>query len=168
MKAASEGLHRVSLAVTGVLGVPAANDNATLTPETILKMVNALPPATGIALDGPGRALKEGESVTLTAAIIPSDAKPDGLTWTVSKAEGQGAVDDLLLEDHGDGTATVTLKKQYKDGASYVVTVRSAGGLSATVTVWGEALGAEPNVPGFVPIGAILPGGAKRIGRAHV
>ena len=55
----------------------------------------------------------------------------------------------------------MTLKKQYKDGASYVVTVRSAGGLSATVTVWGEALGAEPNVPGFVPIGAMLPGGAE-------
>ena len=27
------------------------------------------------------------------------------LTWAVTKAEGQGAVDDLLLEDHGDGTA---------------------------------------------------------------
>lgn len=161
VKAASEGLHRVSLAVTGVLGVPAASDDAALTPGAVLKVVNALPPAAGIALGGPGRALKEGESVALTATIVPSDAKPEVLTWTVAKAEGQGAVDDLLLEDHGGGAATVTLKKQYKDGASYVVMVRSAGGLSATVTVWGEALGAEPNVPGFVPIGAILPGGAE-------
>ena len=161
VKAASEGLHRVSLAVTGVLGVPAASDDAALTPGAVLKVVSALPPATRIALGGPARALKEGESVTLTAAIVPSDAKPEVLTWAVTKAEGQGAVDDLLLEDHGNGTATVTLKQQYKDGASYGVTVRSAGGLSATVTVWGEALGAEPNVPGFVPIGAMLPGGAE-------
>ena len=57
------------------------------------------------------------------------------MTWIVEKAEGQGAVDDLLLEDHGDGTAAVTLKKQYKDGASYGVTVQSASGLSATTTV---------------------------------
>ena len=162
VKATSEGLHRVSLAVTGVLGVPVASDDAALTPGAVLKVVNAIPPATGIALGGPGRALKEGERVTLTATIIPADAKPEALTWAVAKAEGQGAsVDDLLLEDHGDGTATVTLKKQYKDGASYGVTVQSTGGLSATVTVWGEALGAEPNVPGFVPIGAMLPGGAE-------
>lgn len=161
VKAASEGLYRVSLAVTGVLGVPVASDDAALTPAAVLKVVNAIPPATGIALGGPGHALKEGESVTLTATIIPSDAKPEVLSWTVAKVEGQGAVDDLLLEDHGDGTATVTLKKQYKDGASYGVTVQAAGGLSATVTVWGEALGAEPNVPGFVPIGAMLPGGAE-------
>ena len=162
VKATSEGLYRVSLAVTGVLGVPVASDDAALTPGAVLKVVNAIPPATGIALGGPGRALKEGERVTLTATIIPADAKPEALTWAVAKAEGQGAsVDDLLLEDHEDGTATVTLKKQYKDGASYGVTVQSAGGLSATVTVWGEALGAEPNVPGFVPIGAMLPGGAE-------
>lgn len=162
VKATSEGLYRVSLAVTGVLGVPVASDDAALTPGAVLKVVNTIPPATGIALGGPGRALKEGERVTLTATIIPADAKPEALTWAVAKAEGQGAsVDDLLLEDHEDGTATVTLKKQYKDGASYGVTVQSAGGLSATVTVWGEALGAEPNVPGFVPIGAMLPGGAE-------
>ncbi|CAM1381709.1 hypothetical protein FF3_02463 [Fretibacterium fastidiosum] len=161
VKAVSEGYHALSLSVTGVLGVPAASDDAALTPGAVLKVVNALPPATGIALGGPGHALKEGEVATLTAAIVPTDAKPEGLTWTVAKAEGQGAVDDLLLEDHGDGTAAVTLKKQYKDGASYGITVQSAGGLSAAVTVWGEALGAEPNVPGFVPIGAMLPGGAE-------
>ena len=161
VKAASEGLHRLALAVTGVLGVPVASDDAALMPEAVLKVVNVLPPATRIALGGPSHALKEGESVTLTAAIVPSDAKPEVLTWAVTKAEGQGAVDDLLLEDHGDGTAAVTLKKQYKDGASYGVTVQSASGLSATTTVWGEALGAEPNVPGFVPIGAMLPGGAE-------
>ena len=98
VKAASEGLHRVSLAVTGVLGVPAASDDAALTPGAVLKVVNALPPAAGIALGGPGRVLKEGESVTLTATIVPADAKPEALTWIVEKAEGQGAVDDLLLE----------------------------------------------------------------------
>ncbi|RRD63223.1 Synerg-CTERM sorting domain-containing protein [Fretibacterium sp. OH1220_COT-178] len=164
VKAASEGLYRISLAVTGALGVPVASDDAALTPGAVLKVVNALPPVTGIALGAPNHALKEGESVTLTASTIPLDAQPTVLSWSVTKAEGQGAsVEDLLLEDHGNGTAAVTLKKQYKDGASYVVTVRSAGGQSAVAaaTVWGEALGAEPNMPGFVPIGVMLPGGAE-------
>ena len=119
VKADGKGFYRVSLEASGVLGVPAVG-GVPLSPAAVLKVVDALPPVTGIALEGPSQALMEGEEAVITSYLTPSDAKPEALRWSVSKAEGNGAsVEDLLLRDHGDGKATVTLRKQRKGGASY-------------------------------------------------
>ena len=64
VKADGKGFYRVSLEASGVLGVPAVG-GVPLSPAAVLKVVDALPPVTGIALEGPSQALMEGEEAVI-------------------------------------------------------------------------------------------------------
>lgn len=91
-------------------------------------------PTTGITLDQTSGTLTEGDTVTLTATVSPSNASNKSVTWETSNSAVANVVDGVVTALKA-GTATITAK--------------TADGFSATYTLTVEAL--QVNYTNLVP-----------------
>ena len=120
-------------------------------------------PVTGVSLNASSGELKVGGSVTLVAAITPTDATNKAVTWE-SSAPAVASVSDGVVSALTAGTAVITVKTA--DGgytASYALTVKAK--VIDLLTVNGYAdntrlstgSGSEKPAAGYVTIGHTAP-----------
>lgn len=82
-------------------------------------------PTTGIALDQTSGTLTEGDTVTLTATVSPSNASNKSVTWETSNS-AVATVTDGVVTALKAGTATITAKTADGFTATYTLTVEAA------------------------------------------
>lgn len=107
-----------------------SNSAGSVTSSAATLTVNAATvPVTGVSLDKTTLYLYTGDSVTLTAAVAPSDATNQNVTWqsdnaNVATVEGgvvtaKGAGETTISVTTGDGNYTATCKVTVKSRPSY-------------------------------------------------
>jgi len=84
-------------------------------------------PVTSVTLDRTSASLKAGETVTLTATVIPDDATDKTVTWTTSDAS-VATVDNGVVTAKKVGTATITAKTGDKSATCEVTVTPTASG----------------------------------------
>lgn len=82
-------------------------------------------PTTGITLDQTSGTLTEGDTVTLTATVSPSNASNKTVTWETSNSTVATVVDGVVTALKA-GTATITAKTVDGFSATYTLTVEAA------------------------------------------
>lgn len=135
--------------------------NLIITLDEAIGMVTV--PVTGITLDKTNGTLAEGDTVTLTATVSPSNASNKAVTWT-SSAPAVATVVNGVVTALSAGTAVITAKTE--DGnytASYTLTVESQ--TIDLLTAYGYAdntrlstsSGSEKEQAGYVTVGHTSP-----------
>ena len=81
-------------------------------------------PTTGITLDQTSGTLTEGDTVTLTATVSPSNASNKSVTWETSNSTVATVVDGVVTALKA-GTATITAKTADGFSATYALTVEA-------------------------------------------
>ena len=81
-------------------------------------------PTTGITLDQTSGTLTEGDTVTLTATVSPSNASNKAVTWETSNSAVATVVDGVVTALRA-GTATITAKTADGFSATYTLTVEA-------------------------------------------
>lgn len=81
-------------------------------------------PTTGITLDQTSGTLTEGDTVTLTATVSPSNASNKSVTWETSNSAVATVVDGVVTALKA-GTATITAKTVDGFSATYTLTVEA-------------------------------------------
>ena len=81
-------------------------------------------PTTGITLDQTSGTLTEGDTVTLTATVSPSNASNKSVTWETSNSAVATVVDGVVTALKA-GTATITAKTVDGFTATYTLTVEA-------------------------------------------
>jgi hypothetical protein len=79
-------------------------------------------PVSSVSLDVTSKTLEIGESVTLTATVLPENAENKSITWSVAPA-GVVSVADGVVTALAEGTATVTATAADGSGKSASCTV---------------------------------------------
>ncbi len=93
---------------------------------TVTVVKNPVVSVTGVTLDKSTATVTVGESVTLSATVLPSDATNKNLSWSTSNSKVATVVDGVV-KGVSEGTATITVTTE--DGshtATCVVTVNPA------------------------------------------
>lgn len=120
-------------------------------------------PVTGVSLNASSGELEAGGSVTLVAAITPTDATNKAVTWE-SSAPAVASVSDGVVSALTAGTAVITVKTA--DGghtASYNLTVKAKAIDLLTVNGYADntrlstGSGSEKPAAGYVTIGHTTP-----------
>ena len=81
-------------------------------------------PTTGITLDQTSGTLTEGDTVTLTATVSPSNASNKSVTWETSNSSVATVTDGVVTALRA-GTATITAKTVDGFSATYALTVEA-------------------------------------------
>ena len=81
-------------------------------------------PTTGITLDQTSGTLTEGDTVTLTATVIPDNASNKSVTWETSNSTVATVADGVVTALRA-GTATITAKTADGFSATYTLTVEA-------------------------------------------
>jgi PGF-pre-PGF domain-containing protein len=132
-----------------------ANDGSAIEGTLVITVTAAPIPVTGITVTGAGDATEvvNGETLQMSASVLPLDATDPSVTWSVVAGTGTATINEAgLLTGTGDGT--VTVKATANDGSdiegTLVVTVTAApipvtgitvtGAGDATEVVNGETL----------------------------
>lgn len=147
--AANARFVRFSLKGTG--------QNLIITLDEAIGMVTV--PVTGITLDKTSGTLAVGDTMTLTATVLPSNASNKAVTWDTSDSSVATVVNGVVTAIKS-GTATITVKTTEGDyTASYTLTVESQ--TIDLLTTYGYAdntrlstgSGSEKAAAGYVTIG---------------
>ena len=158
----------LSADVTGLLGYTDAgsgqpkdryisNFDTSVTLEATLKFSSASIPVESIIAYGDTSDIMEGETRSLGAAVIPSDADDTSVTWALTALSGEALSDDVILNQKDDGTLEVTLRKGHEKAYGYTFTVAAKNSdLRDSITITG-ALVKDVDISGVIPIGDVVP-----------
>ena len=128
---------------TATITVTTADGNRTAT--ATVTVTTAIIPVASVSLNETTATLEIGETLTLTATVLPENATSRNITWT-SSDNAIATVENGVVTAISDGTATITVTTT--DGnrtATCVVTVTPPPlpmtGCNANIPGWGESLG---------------------------
>ena len=161
----------ISADVSGMLGHTVSSDktiisnfDTVVTPEASVKISKSTIHVESLSVGGLTTAMTEGESRIFTAAVKPSDAEDQSVTWAITKAEGSGAAaSDLLLTNRTDGSVAVLLRKGHETQAFYTLTATATdGGVTASAIITTAAVKGE-EISGVIPVGDAVPVGADAV-----
>ena len=114
---------KVTAIKPGTSTITVTTEDGQKTASCVVTVVAKVYPVESVTLDKTSAELTEGESLTLTATVLPENATNKNVTWTSSNAE-VASVTNGIVTAHKPGTSTITVTTE--DGqktASCVVTV---------------------------------------------
>ena len=108
----------------GIATITARSEDGVHSAKCLVTVVSKTINVTGISLDKTSLSMTEGDTETLTATVLPSDATDKSVTWSSNNTSVALVSSDGLVTAKAAGTATITVKTN--DGsktASCAVTV---------------------------------------------
>lgn len=94
----------------GIATITARSEDGVHSAKCLVTVVSKTINVTGISLDKTSLSMTEGDTETLTATVLPSDATDKSVTWSSNNTSVALVSSDGLVTAKAAGTATITVK----------------------------------------------------------